>query len=97
MTARQALRDLIAARLDQADCGHAIGPGHHGCAAACADCLTDAVMGLFPAVVQRRENHNGSLVLPVDGPGWTSSAPVTHTRLMLSTVPQPVDAEDSGR
>lgn len=86
---RQKLRDLIAARLAAEPCPHAIGPGHHGCTAACADCMADRVMELFPDVTELRENHSGSLALPVDGPGWTSSAPVTHTRLVLSTAPAP--------
>lgn len=84
---RRRVRDLIAAAIDEKMRSERLDDHFDG------QDYADAVMELFPDVVELREHHSGSLVLPVDGPGWTSLASVTHTRLMLSTASLPVERE----
>ncbi|MER7331643.1 MULTISPECIES: hypothetical protein [unclassified Micromonospora] len=87
--ARRQVRDLIATRVHDAECGCGTGPQEW------AYRIADHVLDLFPDVQVMREHHGAGLIVPVPShlPGGMSA---THYRLFLSTAPTPIEEADRG-
>lgn len=83
---RHRVRDLIAAKLDEKLRSERLDDHFDG------QDYAEAVMELFPDVRELGEHHGAGIIVPVPShlPGGMV---VTHTRLMLSTAPRPVERE----
>ncbi|MFG1659052.1 hypothetical protein ACGFIY_21220 [Micromonospora chersina] len=86
VTARERVRNLIAEKIDAMMRSERLDDHFDG------QDYADAVMELFPDVVELGERHSPGLIVPVPShlPGGMVA---THTRLMLSTAPTPVERE----